>query len=78
MWRRAGDAGHSAALVKIGDYHYYGMATPPDLAAAVQNYRLAADSREAQAMFNLGWMHECVTNQSYHSLKAAFVAYLHT
>ena len=48
QWKRSADQGHSASLVKIGDYYYYGHATAPDLSAAVQQYRLAADARDAQ------------------------------
>lgn len=42
----------------MGDYHYYGYATDADYSVAANEYRLAADASNPQAMFNLGWMHE--------------------
>lgn len=58
-WSRAASQGYSAAQVKLGDYHYYGLGTPVDYEMAATHYRLASDQqRNAQAMFNLGYMHE--------------------
>lgn len=58
-WGRAAAQGYSAAQVKLGDYHYYGLGTPVDYEMAATHYRLASDQqRNAQAMFNLGYMHE--------------------
>ncbi|KAK9497824.1 hypothetical protein O3M35_003743 [Rhynocoris fuscipes] len=58
-WGRAAMQGYSAAQVKLGDYHYYGLGTPVDYEQAVLHYRLASDQHQnAQAMFNLGYMHE--------------------
>lgn len=58
-WGRAASQGYSAAQVKLGDYHYYGLGTPVDYEMAATHYRLASDQqRNAQAMFNLGYMHE--------------------
>ncbi|KAL0270330.1 UNVERIFIED_CONTAM: hypothetical protein PYX00_007781 [Menopon gallinae] len=58
-WGRAASQGYSAAQVKLGDYHYYGLGTPIDYEMAATHYRLASDQqRNAQAMFNLGYMHE--------------------
>lgn len=45
------------ARVKIGDYHYYGYGTAVDYETAAVHYRMASD-HNAQAMFNLGYMHE--------------------
>lgn len=45
--------------MKLGDYHYYGLGTAVDYEAAATHYRLASDHQHnAQAMFNLGYMHE--------------------
>ena len=45
--------------MKCGDAHYYGRGTRVDYKAAARQYRLAADlQHNAQAMFNLGYMHE--------------------
>lgn len=39
LWGRAAAQGYSAARVKLGDYHYYGLGTPRDLEAAAHHYR---------------------------------------
>ncbi|XP_015836829.1 protein sel-1 homolog 1 isoform X1 [Tribolium castaneum] len=58
-WGRAAAQGYSAAQVKLGDYHYYGLGTPVDYETAASHYRLASEQQHnAQAMFNLGYMHE--------------------
>ena len=52
---------HSRALcsdrerqrVQVGDYHYYGWGTHVHHKKAVAHYRTAAESRDAQAYFNL-------------------------
>lgn len=45
--------------MKLGDYYYYGMGTTIDYETAASHYRLASDQQHnAQAMFNLGYMHE--------------------
>lgn len=45
--------------VKLGDYHYYGLGTSVDYEMAASHYRLASEQQHnAQAMFNLGYMHE--------------------
>ena len=51
--------GNTAARVKVGDYHYYGYGTEIDYETAALHYRLASEQQHnAQAMFNLGYMHE--------------------
>jgi len=58
-WRRAAAQGYSAAEVKLGDYHYYGMGTGVDYEMAATHYSQASEHQHnAQAMFNLGYMHE--------------------
>jgi SEL1 protein len=43
----------------MGDYHYYGYGTKVDYESAAGQYRLASEQQHnAQAMFNLGYMHE--------------------
>ena len=52
-------SGYTVARVKVGDYHFYGFGTDIDYETAVVHYRLATDQQNnAQAMFNLGYMHE--------------------
>jgi len=52
-------SGYTVARVKIGDYHYYGYGTEVDYETAAMHYRMASEQQHnAQAMFNLGYMHE--------------------
>lgn len=47
------------ARIKLGDYHFYGYGTDVDYETAVIHYRLASEQQHsAQALFNLGYMHE--------------------
>ncbi|CAG9808107.1 unnamed protein product [Chironomus riparius] len=59
-WGRAAGQGYSAAQVKLGDYHYYGLGTGIiDYEAAASHYRTASEQQHnAMAMFNLAYMHE--------------------
>ncbi|XP_045503038.1 protein sel-1 homolog 1 isoform X2 [Colias croceus] len=59
LWARGAAQGCAPARLKLGDYHYYGLGTPPDLEAAAHHYRIASEQlHNAQATFNLGYMHE--------------------
>ena len=58
-WQRAANQDYPYARVKLGDYNYYGLGTPIDYNAAANHYKIAAERHQnAQAMFNLGYMHE--------------------
>lgn len=58
-WSRAASQGYSSAQVKMGDYYYYGWGTEVDFELAAAHYRIASEQQHnAQAMFNLGYMHE--------------------
>ncbi|KAG2457752.1 SE1L1 protein, partial [Polypterus senegalus] len=58
-WNRAAAQGYTVARIKLGDYHFYGYGTDVDYETAVIHYRLASEQQHsAQAMFNLGYMHE--------------------
>ncbi|KAM0248403.1 hypothetical protein ACHAQJ_009478 [Trichoderma viride] len=58
-WTRASRQANVDALVKMGDYYFYGIGTERDIAKAVLCYTGASDyAQSAQALFNLGWMHE--------------------
>ncbi|KAJ8288925.1 hypothetical protein COCON_G00015840 [Conger conger] len=58
-WNRAAAQGYTVARIKLGDYHFYGYGTDVDYETAVFHYRLASEQQHsAQAMFNLGYMHE--------------------
>ncbi|XP_063146258.1 protein sel-1 homolog 1 [Candoia aspera] len=58
-WNRAASQGYTVARLKLGDYHFYGFGTEVDYETAFIHYRLATEQQHsAQAMFNLGYMHE--------------------
>nr|VZI23676.1 unnamed protein product [Spirometra erinaceieuropaei] len=58
-WKRSANQGSTLARVKLGDYYYYGLGTEVNYDQAIQEYHIASDvQRNAQAMFNLGYMHE--------------------
>ncbi|KAB5589505.1 MMS2 protein [Ceratobasidium theobromae] len=47
------------ALVKVADYHFYGLGTRPDVERAVEYYSAAVDTQiSAIAMWSLGWCYE--------------------
>jgi SEL1 protein len=65
QWTRASAQSNVDALVKVGDYHFFGIGLPPQTAEqtryekAAAFYRAAADTHlSALAMWNLGWMYE--------------------
>ncbi|KND91269.1 Protein sel-1 [Tolypocladium ophioglossoides CBS 100239] len=58
-WTRSSRQSNIDSTVKMGDYYFYGIGTERDVVKAVQCYTGASDySQSAQALFNLGWMHE--------------------
>lgn len=58
-WQRSANQNSGYARVKLGDFNYYGLGTHVDYNAAIEHYKIAADNHQsAQAMFNLGYMHE--------------------
>ncbi|KAM3565165.1 hypothetical protein ARSEF4850_001538 [Beauveria asiatica] len=58
-WTRSSRQSNVDSLVKMGDYYFYGIGVDKDLAKAVSCYTGASDYQQsAQALFNLGWMHE--------------------
>ncbi|KKA26203.1 hypothetical protein TD95_000051 [Thielaviopsis punctulata] len=58
-WTRSSMQGNIDATVKVGDYYYYGIGRDKDLVQAGNWYGLAAEhSASAQALWNLGYMHE--------------------
>lgn len=59
QWQRSASQGSTSARVKLGDYHYYGYGTNQSYTKAIQHYRIATEQQQnAQAMFNLAYMHE--------------------
>ncbi|KAL5614963.1 hypothetical protein BROUX41_005031 [Berkeleyomyces rouxiae] len=58
-WTRSSMQGNVDATVKVGDYYYYGIGHGKDMVQAGNWYSLAAEhSASAQALWNLGYMHE--------------------
>jgi len=60
-WRMAAQQGNVEALRMLGDYAFEGLVTPtsePDYKRAFQMYERASEHRDAQSMFNLGYMYE--------------------
>jgi len=72
QWTRSSRQSNIDSMVKMGDYYYYGIGTEKDISKAVQCYTSASDhSQSAQALYNLGWMHEhgVGLKQDYHLAK---------
>ncbi|KAI1137252.1 HCP-like protein [Hypoxylon sp. FL0543] len=59
FWTRSAIQSNIDSLVKMGDYYLYGIGTEPALDKAAQCYTGASEYfQSAQALYNLGWMHE--------------------
>jgi len=54
----ASEQGNVDAYRKLGDFYYYGVVERADPQQAAKYYLLGSNNRNAQAMFNLGLMHE--------------------
>ena len=58
-WTRSSRQVNIDSLVKMGDYYLQGIGTEPDVDRAAQCYMGASEYHQsAQALYNLGWMHE--------------------
>lgn len=57
-FKKSGEQRNSFSLLKIGDYYYYGLGVEINYEKAALFYQLASDQGNAQAMFNLGYMHQ--------------------
>ena len=58
-WTRSAKQSNIDSLVKMGDYYLTGLGTVVSAENAAACYQAAAESlQSAQAMWNLGWMHE--------------------
>lgn len=58
-WTRSAEQKNVDSMVKMGDYYLHGLGIPLDQEKAAQCYQAAAETMQsAQAMWNLGWMHE--------------------
>jgi SEL1 protein len=80
-WTRAAEQKNVDAMVKMGDYYLLGLGTPHDSEKAAQCYQAAAETMQsAQAMWNLGWMHEngIGIDQDFHLAKRHYDLALET
>lgn len=58
-WTRSAEQRNIDSMVKLGDYYLQGLGTDPDDEKAAACYTAAAETMmSAQALWNLGWMHE--------------------
>ncbi|XP_043701708.1 ERAD-associated E3 ubiquitin-protein ligase component HRD3A-like [Telopea speciosissima] len=58
LWWQASEQGNEHAALLIGDAYYYGRGTERDYDRAAEAYMHAKSQSNAQAMFNLAYMHE--------------------
>ncbi|KAL0468976.1 ubiquitin-protein ligase [Neurospora intermedia] len=80
-WTRSSRQGNIDATVKMGDYYLFGIGTDADVDKAVQCYTAASEHyQSAQALWNLGWMHEngIGLTQDYHLAKRYYDTALET
>jgi SEL1 protein len=58
-WTRSAKQSNIDSMVKMGDYYLYGVGTTADMDKAAACYTAASEYHQsAQALYNLGWMHE--------------------
>ncbi|RMZ67513.1 HRD3-involved in degradation of Hmg2p [Pyrenophora seminiperda CCB06] len=80
-WTRSAEQKNVDSMVKMGDYYLMGLGTSPDQEKAAACYQAAAETmRSAQAMWNLGWMHEngIGIDQDFHLAKRHYDMALET
>ncbi|KAI1392913.1 HCP-like protein [Hypoxylon trugodes] len=80
-WTRSAIQLNIDSLVKMGDYYLDGIGTEPALDKAAQCYTGASEYfQSAQALYNLGWMHEngVGLTQDYHLAKRYYDQALET
>jgi SEL1 protein len=57
-FRNSAEQKNAASLLKLGDYYFYGLGTPVNYEKAALYYQAASDMRNAQAAFNVGYLHQ--------------------
>lgn len=80
-WTRSAEQKNVDSMVKMGDYYLHGLGTSPDREKAAACYQAAAETMQsAQAMWNLGWMHEngIGIDQDFHLAKRHYDLALET
>ena len=80
-WTRSAEQKNVDSMVKLGDYYLHGVGTSIDQEKAAVCYQTAAETMQsAQAMWNLGWMHEngIGIDQDFHLAKRHYDLALET
>ncbi|KAI9752229.1 MAG: hypothetical protein M4579_005705 [Chaenotheca gracillima] len=80
-WTRSAKQSNIDSLVKMGDYYLDGIGTHADQDKAATCYQAAAEFQQsAQALWNLGWMHEngIGVDQDFHLAKRFYDLSLET
>ncbi|RDL42386.1 HCP-like protein [Venustampulla echinocandica] len=80
-WTRSAKQTNIDSMVKMGDYYLYGTGTSPDMQKAASCYQAASEFHQsAQALYNLGWMHEngVGLDQDFHLAKRFYDQALET
>ncbi|KAI9794004.1 MAG: ERAD-associated protein [Peltula sp. TS41687] len=80
-WTRSAKQSNIDSMVKMGDYYLKGVGTEADNEKAAACYQAAAEYQQsAQALWNLGWMHEngIGVQQDFHLAKRYYDQALET
>lgn len=80
-WTRSAKQSNIDSMVKMGDYYLGGYGVDADMERAATCYQTAADSlQSAQALWNLGWIHEngLGVDQDFHLAKRFYDQALET
>ncbi|KAI4130823.1 MAG: hypothetical protein LQ347_003229 [Umbilicaria vellea] len=80
-WTRSAKQSNIDSMVKMGDYYFGGYGIDADMEKAATCYQAAAEFQQsAQALWNLGWMHEngLGVEQDFHLAKRFYDQALET
>eukprot|EP01117_Protostelium_nocturnum_P003520 TRINITY_DN145_c0_g2_i1.p1 TRINITY_DN145_c0_g2~~TRINITY_DN145_c0_g2_i1.p1 ORF type:complete len:695 (-),score=244.99 TRINITY_DN145_c0_g2_i1:129-2075(-) len=57
-YRNSAEQKNPKSMLRMGDFHYYGIGTQVNFEMAALYYQSSSELRNAQATFNLGYMHQ--------------------
>jgi SEL1 protein len=57
FYRQSAEQRNMMSHLRLGDFYYYGFGTSRNAEKAAEHYQAASDMRNAQASFNLGYLH---------------------
>ena len=79
-WTRSAKQSNVDSMVKMGDYYLGGYGIEANMEKAATCYQTAAEHQSAQALWNLGWIHEngIGVEQDYHLAKRFYDQALET